>query len=98
MQAVGRQPDKNIAFFDAGAVNDGVALNYADDGPDEVEVAFGVGAGHVGGLASEEGAAGVAAGLGGAADERDLGVVVQSTVVDIVEEEERLAAPRNDAV
>ena len=47
-----------------------VAVDDADDGAGEVVLAVGVEAGHLGGLAADEGAAVGAAGLGDAAERR----------------------------
>ena len=84
--------------FDARAVDDPVALDDADARPGEVELVLAVDPGQLGRLAADERDACLAAHPGGALDE--LGHLLELDPVggDVVEEEQRIGAARDDVV
>src|SRR5208282_6663541 len=59
MEAGGGEADDGVAGADRFAVDDLGAVDDADDGADEVVIGTVVDAGHLGGLAADEGAAGL---------------------------------------
>ena len=94
----GRQPDDDVAVPGARAVDQVVAVDEAHDRAAEVELLVAVDPRQLGRLAAEDRAAGGAADVGGALDElRDL-LRVDRVRGDVVEEEERLGARRQDVV
>ena len=98
MEAGGGQAEHCVPGLDPGAVDQPVAGHEADAGAGEVDLARSVDAGHLGALAAEDRAAGLAADRGGALDElRDLGRV-ERVRGDVVEEEERVGARRQHVV
>ena len=101
VQAVGGQADENVADLDRFTRNDVGAVDAADDGPGEVVFAVSVKAGHLRGLAANEGAAICAASFGEAADYSLDGFRVlfaEFAGGEIVEEEERCGALHGDVV
>ena len=94
----GRQPEDDVSVRHTRAVDERVARDQADAGPGEVELLVAIDARHLGGLAPEQRASGRAADVGRALDElRDL-LEVEPVRRDVVEEEERVGAGRQDVV
>ena len=80
------------------AVDHVFGQDAADDGPGQVELAGGVHAGHLGGLAAQQGAAVLAARLGEAGQHLGQDGLVQARGREVVEEEQRLGALHEDVV
>ena len=98
MDACRREPDHRVARLDARAVDELLALHDPHARAREVELVLAVDPGQLRRLAADERAAGLAADLGEAVDElRDL-LEVDPVRGDVVEEEERLGAGREDVV
>jgi len=101
VQAVGGQADEDVANLDVLTGDDVGAVDAADDGACQVVFAVGIEAGHLGGLAADEGAAVGAAGLGEPADDglNRLAVLLPELAGgEVVEEEERRGALYGDVV
>ena len=97
MQAGGGEAEDDVAV-PHGLAGDGfAAFDGADGKAGQIVVAVGVHARHLGGLAADEGAAGVAAALGDAGDDGRAGGDLELAAGEIVEEEERLG-PLHDQV
>ena len=93
-----READHRVSGDDVAPVDELVAIDDADAGAGEVELAVAVDPGELGRLAPDEGDAGRAADLGGAFDElRDL-VEVDRRSRDVVEQHQRGGARRQDVV
>jgi hypothetical protein len=94
----GREADDGVSRLDPGAVDQTVALDDPDAGSGEVELVVAVDAGKLRRLASDQRAA------RGAADVccplHELGDLLEVDAIrgDVVEEEERLCAAREDVV
>lgn len=80
------------------AGDDLVAVDGTDDGAGEIVLAIGVEAGHLGGFASDEGAAVGAAGFGEAADDSLDDEGVEAAGGEVVEEEEGSGTLDRDVV
>ena len=98
MDAGGGEADHDVTGLDARAVDEPVAVDDADGGAAEVELLLAVDAGQLGRLAAEDRAAGGAADLGGTFDQLGDLLRVDRVRGDVVEEEERLGAGREDVV
>ena len=98
VDARGGQPEDDVAGLCPRPVDELGAGDDADDGPAEVDLLVAVDPGKLRRLAAEDRAAGGAADVGGAFHElRDL-IRVDDVRGDVVEEEERLGARREDVV
>src|ERR1019366_10801631 len=101
MQAVRRQADEDVADFDVLAGDHVRAVDTAHDGACEFVFAVGVEAGHLRGLAADEGAAVGAACFGEAADDSLNGIAILLAELaggEVVEEEERRGTLYGDVV
>src|SRR5258708_24391788 len=98
VEAVGGEADEDVADLYGVSGDDPVAVDCSDDGAGEVGFAVGVEAGHLGGLAADEGAAGGAAGLAEGLDDGLGGGVVELAGGGVVEEEEGGGALDGDVV
>ena len=98
VQAGGGEADEDVAGMDFGAGDQLGALDDADDEAGEVVFAVGVEAGHLRGLAADEGAAVGAAGVGEAGDDFLGDFAVEASGGEVVEEEERRGALHGDVV
>ena len=98
MGAVGSQTQHDVARFDAAAVDDALFFDHADGEACQVVFAFGVHAGHFGGFAADEGAAGFFASLGDAFNHVGSAGDVEFAAGEIVEEEQRLRALNQNIV
>ena len=83
---------------DVGAGQRLVALDRADREAGEVVVALGIHARHLGGLAADQGAAGLFAAVGDAGDDGARGRHVELAGGEVVEEEQRLGALHHQVV
>ena len=98
MDAGRREADHRVAGDDVAPVDELVAVDDADAGAGEVELAVAVDPGKLGRLAADERDAGCAADLGGSFDElRDL-VEVDRRRRDVVEQHQRRGAGGQDVV
>jgi hypothetical protein len=91
------QPEQHVAGLDALAGQLPTALDRADREARKVIVAVRVHAGHLGGLAADQRAAGDPATIGDARDDRRRDAGVELAGAKIVEEEQRLG-PLHDQV
>ncbi|KJJ17200.1 hypothetical protein HMPREF3156_01300 [Neisseria sp. HMSC06F02] len=98
MGAVGSQPQHDVARFDAAAVDDALFFDHADGKARQVVFAFGVHAGHFGGFAADEGAAGFFAALGDAFNHVGSAGDVEFAAGEIVEKEQRFCALNQNIV
>ena len=98
MHACGRQADDRVADFDARAVDQPLALDDPDTRAGEVELVVLVDPGKLCRLPADERDAGVAADLRRALDELCDLLEVDPVRGDVVEEEERIGAARQDVV
>ena len=98
MHACGREPDDRVADFDPRAVDQPLALDDPDTRAGEVELVVPVDPGKLCGLAADERDSGVAADLRRALDELGHLLEVDPVRGDVVEEEERIGAARQDVV
>ena len=101
MQPVGGQADQDVANFNVFAGDDVGAVDAADDGACEFVLTVGVEAGHLCCLASDEGAAIGAAGLGEAANYGFDGVAILFAELaggEVVEEKKRCGTLHGDVV
>src|SRR5439155_25962076 len=92
------EAEHRVARLCRRAVDQAGAVDDADTRPGEVELAFGVDAGQLGGLTADKRNAGRAADLGRAFDE--LGDLVEVDLVrgDVVQEQQRLGSTGRDVV
>ncbi len=90
VDAVAGEAEDDVARLDAGGFLDAGEFDDAHAEAGEVEVAFGVDVGHVGGFAAKEGAAGALAGVGDALDHVVEELGIDHGRGDVVEEEEWL--------
>jgi hypothetical protein len=98
VHAVRADPHQRVAFADGRAVDHAVALDDAHAEADQLDLALAVHAGHRGGLAAEQRAAGAPAALGHAA-QRVLGdLLVEPAHRHVVEEDQRLGALHHEVV
>ena len=98
MEAVGGEADDDVARFDAAAVDHFLAIHHADDGSREVVFAGLVHAGHLRGLAADEGASAGLAGFGKAGEQLFKHGGFQFFRADVVEKEQRARAEHGDVV
>src|SRR5690606_36124366 len=98
VRAGGGDAQQHVAGADLGAVQQLRLLHRADGEAPQVVLARRVHVGHLGGLAADQGAAGLLAAAGDAADHGDRGVHVQLAGGEVVEEEQRLGALDQDVV
>ena len=98
MHARRRQPDQHVARRDVAARQDLAALHGADGKAGEIVVLAGIHARHLGRLAADQRAAGLPAALGDAGDHRARHLHVELSAGEIVEEEQRLGALRQQVV
>src|SRR5581483_2434632 len=98
VEAGGAKPDDAVAGPDARAVDELVAIDDADAGTCEVELAVAVDARELGRLAADERAARLAADLRRALDEFGHLLELDSRRGDVVEQEERACARRQHVV
>ncbi len=98
MQPGGGESNENIAFPDAGAVQEARTLHHAHDEARQVVLADGVEARHLRRLATEERAGILPAGDGHAANHLLRDVLVQHPGREVVQEEERPRALHQDVV
>ena len=92
------EPDDAVAGGDVRAVDEAIALDEADAGPGEVELVVAIDPGELGSLAADQGATGRAANLGGAVDKLRNLLEVDAVRREVVEEEQRICAGRDDVV
>ena len=92
MHARAREAEDDVARRDARAGQHLVALDRADAEAGEVVVARRIHARHLGGLAADQRAAGLAAAFGDRRDDRRGNVIVELPGRVIIEEEQRLGA------
>ncbi len=93
-----RKPDHRVARRDIRPRQQRAALGRADRKAGEVVVAVLVEAGHLGGLAADQRAAGFPAAFGDAGDDRSRSLRVELSAGEIVEKEQRLGALHHDVV
>ena len=98
LEAGGGQADEHVARADLRAGDDALLVDDADDGADEVVLALRIEAGHLGGFAAEQRAAVFAAGLAHALDDAGEHRRGEMRRADVVEEEQRRGALREDVV
>ncbi len=98
VEAGGGEADEDVAGADRLAVEEGGAVDDADDGADQVVVLAVVEAGHLGGLAADEGATGQLAAAGQAGEDLLEAGGLQLGGADVIEEEEGLGADDGDVV
>jgi hypothetical protein len=98
VRAARREAEHGVSRCDRPAVDDARFLDHADREPGEVVLAFGVHAGHLGGLAADQRAAGELAAVRDALDDALGDVDVQLPARVVVEEEQRLGALHEDVV
>ena len=98
MEARRGEPEQHVAFDDVVGRQQLAALGGADGKAGEVVVAVAVHAGHFGGLAADQRAAGLPAALGDAGDDRRALLGVELAGGEIVEEEQRLGALHDEVV
>ncbi len=98
MHAGRRQPEHRVPGLESGPRQERSAFGGADRKAREVEVAVGVEAGHLGGLAADERAAGLGAAFGDPLDDRLGHPLVELAGREIVEEQQRLRALDDDVV
>ena len=98
MHAARRQSQDNIARGDVAARQQRVALGRADRETRQVEIAAGIHAGHLGGLAADQRATGAAAALGDAGDDAPSDLDLEAAGGVIIQEEQRLGALDHDVV
>ena len=90
--------DQHVAGGDVGARQQRAALDGADGEAGEVVVARGIHARHLGRLAADQRAAGLPAALGDAGDHAARALHVELAAGEVVEEEQRLGALRQQVV
>ena len=82
----------HVSRLDPAAVDDGALLDHAHREAGQVEVAFLVEVGHLGGLAAQQGAAGLPAAFGNAFDQRGGLFGLELAHGEVIEEEEGAGA------
>ena len=92
------EPEDHVALADARAVDQLVALDHADAEAHHLEIALLVDAGHRGGLAAEQRAAGAPAALGDPAQGLLRDLAIEPIHRDVVEEDQRLRALHDQVV
>jgi hypothetical protein len=98
VQAGGGKSDEDVAGLDGVAGDEAGAVDDADDEAGEVVFAIGVEAGHLRGLASDEGASAGVAGLGDPADDFFRYFWIEKAGGKVVKEEQRGRALDGDVV
>ena len=98
VQAIGRQADEYVADLDFLACDDVLAADGADDRASKIVFAVGVEARHLGGLATDEGAAVGAACLADALDDGLDDLIFEFACGEVVQEEERRRALHGDVI
>ena len=98
MHAVGGEPQHDVAGLDAHRVDGACEFNHADGEAGKIEIITGVDAGHLGGLAAEERAAGLSTPLGDALEQVAEHGLVDLADGDVIEEEERFGALHDHVV
>ena len=98
MQPGRAQTEQHLPGAHAAAVEQGLALDDADDEAGQVEIARRVEPRHLGRLAAEQRQAVLAAGVGAAADQVADHARVEHADGDVVEEEQRPRALHEDVV
>ena len=98
VNARGGKPDHGVAGRDIAARQQRAALGRADRKAAEIVVAVLVEPGHLRGLAADQRAAGFAAALGDAGDDRGGGLGIELAAGEVVEKEQRLGALHDEIV
>ena len=98
MNARRGEADHRIARRDIGPRQQRAALGGADRKAAEIVIAVLVQAGHFGGLAADQRAAGFPAAFGDAGDDRGRGFRIELAAGEIVEEEQRFGALHDEVV
>ena len=98
MHARRGKADHRIAGGDVRARQQRAALGRADRKAAEIVIAVLVEAGHLGGLAADQRAAGFAAAFGDAGDDRGRRLRIELAAGEVVEEEQRLGALHHEVV
>ena len=98
MRATGGKAQQHVAGLNGLAVDDAFLLDHADAESGQVVLALRVHAGHFRGFAADQGAAGLLAAFGDAADDVGGDGLVQFAAGEVIEEEERFGALHEDVV
>ena len=98
MQPGGGQAEDNIPGLDGFAGDDFFALDYADDESGEIVFAVGIEAGHLSGLAANEGAAVVLAGVGETFDHFFGDALLEFANSEVVHEKHGRGALHSDVI